>query len=175
MTETFRQFLNQLEARSAFTIIQFPLETEETDYQTLYQSLAQHPQAELLNTANLLLPFLTIEKNFLIGTKRQQAAGYLQEFQEWQHTFKLPTSLNQAHPQDLDRETQVLVHLIRAFVLRKQLILLDDEQLNLRTDFLLGLIPLLKKIAKERQISIILLTTKTDLGADCQLTAPTSK
>lgn len=123
----------------------------------------------LISANSALLPFLTVEENFFVGVKQKDLRAYMAEFKAWQQLFKLDTALTHTYPADVSPETQVIIQLMRAFTLAKPVILLDDISLNLSSDFLASIMPILKKIVRERQVALIILTQKEDLANDYHL------
>lgn len=149
-----------------FSNEQLPTLKQDTNQRRLAQAF---DNSYYINLDSRLLPFLTIEENFFVGIKRKQVAHYAKKLFQWQHFFKMDPAINQAYPADVNHDRLVIIQLIRAFILKKEVIFIDDIELSLNEEFLASLMPILKKIAVESEVSIVLLTTKSDLATQFKL------
>lgn len=110
-----------------------------------------------------LLPFLTIEENMLIGVTKKELAEYQDHLAQWTHYFKLNDNFLGSKPTGIKTETCLLIHLIRAFSLHRELIFIDDLSLNLSQEFVDTLTPTLITLANDLQLSIIFMTNRMAL------------
>lgn len=112
---------------------------------------------------NALLPFLTIEENLMLGVSKKELATYQNNLKKWRHYFKLKQTIGSLRPDSITPETSLLIHLVRAFSLERELVFIDEVALNLAQEFVNTLIPTLINLANEQQISIIFVTNRMEL------------
>lgn len=105
-----------------------------------------------------LLPFLSVQENLLLGISRKQKKSYFQNILKWSQYFKLATVVSNQQAASISPETKFLIHLIRGLALQREVIFLNDVELALPLDFLLDLLPSLKKITKETPTSFVIFT-----------------
>ncbi|MBE9390156.1 hypothetical protein [Vagococcus salmoninarum] len=110
-----------------------------------------------------LLPFLTVRENLLLGIARKDKKAYLQEIIKWGNYFKLAEAITHQKATAISSETRLLIHLIRGLALHREIIFLNELELDLSLEFTLSLIPSLKKIAKESSTAFIILTAQAEL------------
>lgn len=112
---------------------------------------------------NSLLPFLTIEENMMLGVSKKELTGYQKKLKQWGHYFKLKSTLSSLRPDSITAETCMLIHLVRAFSLERELVFIDEIALGLSHDFVDTLIPTLINLAHDQQLSIIFVTNRMEL------------
>lgn len=109
------------------------------------------------------LPFLTVKENMLLGVSKKEIPHYQHQLKEWSHFFKLKDSISQLKPEAISTETNILIHLVRAFALERPLVLIDDTSLDLSQLFMDSLIPTLIHVSRAQQISVIFVTNRMAL------------
>ncbi|WP_314065252.1 hypothetical protein [uncultured Vagococcus sp.] len=112
---------------------------------------------------NSLLPFLTIEENMMLGIPKKELVSYQNKLEQWGHYFKLKPTIGALRPDGITPETCMLIHLVRAFAMERELVFIDEVALDLSHEFVDTLIPTLINLANDQKMSIIFVTDRMEL------------
>lgn len=108
-----------------------------------------------------LLPFLSIEDNLFIGVTKKEQVTFQKQLIKWTTLFKLTAQLTNTSPNNLSEDMLLLIHLIRALSLDRQLILINALSLDDSLPFIQSLIPSLHRAAAEKGIRIVLIKNQS--------------
>ncbi len=114
----------------------------------------------IMGRKNSMLPFLTVEDNMLLGISKKQKKEFLLELDEAIITFKVdPRSLKKISS-ILSERDQMLFQIIRALILKQNIIIFDyTKDQSEKSDFLLNIMPILNIFTKQNRLTAIIVTS----------------
>lgn len=115
-----------------------------------------------------LLPYLSIKQQLFSSVSFKQRKEYLKILKKWWSYFRLDKDFLEETPEKLNQEQLLLINFIHSVAQKKPVIVVEDTKQVIMKQFWLDIFPSLEKIATEEQLTIILLTSSTQMVEDAQ-------
>lgn len=115
-----------------------------------------------------LLPYLSIKQQLFSSVSFKQRKEYLKILKKWWTYFRLDKDFLEETPEKLNQEQLLLINFIHSVAQKNPVIVVEDSKQVIMEQFWLDLFPSLEKIATEEQLTIILLTSSTQMVEDAQ-------
>lgn len=112
------------------------------------------------------IPFLSIRENIFLGSTNKQRQTNLNDLENWLALLEIDQGILDQHFEDLSFKKNILFQLIRGLIRGSEMIIFDDVFDDLSVQTTQQLLPFLRKIAKEKLISILVLTNNPEI-ANC--------
>ncbi|EOL44242.1 hypothetical protein [Enterococcus caccae] len=112
---------------------------------------------------NIFLPYLSIRDNLFVGTSIKEREKK-QLLNNWLTYIGLPTSVLNKSEDTLTSFEQIKLQLVQLLLIKKDIIIIDDIFQKLSIGQRQELLPLLQKIAKEKQKAILVLTNDIQIA-----------
>lgn len=128
-------------------------------------SLENNKYFGMVGRENNMIPFLSILDNLLIGISKKQKNNFLNELSDLLNQFRLTSlDLNEA-AKSLSKNEQLVLQMIRALILKQTIIIFDSESTtDDNNEFLIHLMPILKRIVQKQEATLIVSSSNKDLA-----------
>lgn len=128
-------------------------------------SLENNKYYGMVGRENNMIPFLSILDNLLLGISKKQKSIFLNELSDLLDQFKLASlDLNEA-AKSLSKNEQLVLQMIRALILKQTIIIFDSESTtDDSNEFLIHLMPILKRIVQKREATLIVSSKNKNLA-----------
>ncbi|MGX7013708.1 P-loop NTPase family protein [Vagococcus silagei] len=118
---------------------------------------------DLSTGSNIMIPFLTVKENLLLGIPRKEVKEILAEILDQLSMFHLNEHLLEETAIEISDTQQVLLQIIRAIILDKVIIFDRIKKDKEEATFVNNLLPALFKLKFDHHASIIILTDDKEL------------
>lgn len=158
-------FYNSSLAGKLSIILEEHLPDKRNDILDYFQSIDTSSYIALLGRENSMIPFLTVEGNLFLGLSKKDKKELLPQVKKAIAIFKLSETMLNKSARELNDSDQTIFQIIRALVLNQTIIIFDNDSNEYDTSvFLNNLLPILKLFSKNKQATIVIVSSNKDLA-----------
>lgn len=135
------------------------------DMLRFFNSINKKKYYAILGKENIMIPFLTIKDNLVIGLSKKEKEQLKERLPKLLDQFKLsPSSLNKP-ASDCSLEEQVVFQIVRSLALRHIILIFDSTSNQQESNqFLTNLIPVLRTAVKNNHGTIAIVSSSQEVA-----------
>lgn len=128
-------------------------------------SLENNKYYGIVGRENNMIPFLSILDNLILGISKKQKGVFLNELNNLLQQFNLSSIDLDDTANSLSKNEQLVLQIIRALILKQTIVILDSElTTNDSSEFLIHLMPILKRTVQQQEATLIVSSGNINLA-----------